>query len=305
MRHERRRLRIGIAYSGGVSKCAYQVGFTKALLRYIDKSEIVAVSGSSMGFFSAYALSANKLDFLEWVYRRIDIEKPYELFWEVAIKGLLTKTLDGFMRPSDALQIPVCFPVCYIPLYYTRYYWLKETYNPVWKRYVKGATYFPGLHVAPMFQKGRMVLDGGAVDNIPIYPLVHFQRAFDKEQPLDLIIALHFDARYDNRRYFTGNTPILDLDISICNEFKKNHFDFSSEYVGEMLEKAEEYGEHICEKLFSTDCLADSLKKAIDKIFLEEHEQRERNSSADGLVSALNVLGRTFRSKTDCYKKLF
>lgn len=72
MRYGRSRLRIGIAYSGGISKCAYQVGFTKALLRYVEKSEIVAVSGASMGLFSAYALSADKLDFLEWIYKRID-----------------------------------------------------------------------------------------------------------------------------------------------------------------------------------------------------------------------------------------
>ncbi|MBQ9728425.1 MAG: patatin-like phospholipase family protein [Clostridia bacterium] len=298
-------MRIGIAYSGGVSKCAYQIGFTKALLKFIDRSEIKAVSGSSMGLFSAYALSANRLDRIEWIYRKMDIESPVKLFWEVAAKGLMTKTLDEFMNIEDRLQIPVCFPVCYIPIFSTRYYWLRGEYNPIWKKYIKAAAYFPSLHLTPMFQRGRLVLDGGAVDNIPIYPLLNFCRPFATEQPLDLIIALHFDARYDNRRYFFGETPILDLDVSICNDFKKNHFDFSSEYVTEMLNSAEKYGEKICAILFDGDCSKEGIKRKIDTIFLMEHEQRERNSSADALVSLLNVLGRTFRSKSDCNKKLF
>ncbi|MBQ8685785.1 MAG: hypothetical protein IJ514_06420 [Clostridia bacterium] len=112
------------------------MGFTKALLRYIDRDELAAVSGSSMGLFSAYALSADKLARLEWIYRKIDIERPSKLFWEVAVKGLLTKTLDDFTAPTDRLDIPVCFPVCYIPLFSTRYYWLQGAYNPVWKRYI-------------------------------------------------------------------------------------------------------------------------------------------------------------------------
>ncbi|MBQ8685784.1 MAG: hypothetical protein IJ514_06415 [Clostridia bacterium] len=167
------------------------------------------------------------------------------------------------------------------------------------------AVYFPSLHLTPMLQRGRIVLDGGAVDNIPIYPLANFSRPFASEPPLDLILALHFDARYDNRRYFACDTPVLDLDVSICNDFKKNHFDFSAEYVAEMVDSAEAYGERICAFLFEGDCSKEGLKEKIDRVFLEEHEQRERNSSADGLVSVLNVLGRTFRSKSDCYKKLF
>ena len=182
---------------------------------------------------------------------------------------------------------------------------MQGQYNSIWKKHVKAAVYFPSLHLMPMFQRGRIVLDGGAVDNIPIYPLSNFPRSFNEEKELDLIIALHFDARYDHRRYFDRKIPILDLDVSICNDFKKNHFNFSTEYVTEMLQKAEQYGEVICKKLFCGDCSKEGLIKKIDDIFLEEHARRERNSSADGLVSMLNVLGRTFRNESDCYKKLF
>ncbi|MBO7214511.1 MAG: patatin-like phospholipase family protein [Clostridia bacterium] len=305
MQHERKRLRIGIAFSGGISKCAYQLGFTKALLRYVDRSEITAISGSSMGFFSAYALSANKIDRLEWIYRKIDVEKPRDLVYQIAVKGMLVKLIDYYVGPEDVLEIPMCFPVCYFPILSTRYYWIKDEYNPAWKKYIQGATNFPGLYLKPLFKHGRYMLDGGASDNIPIYPLINYPKLY-KEEPLDLIIALHFDARYDNRRYFNDSVPILDLDVTIANDFRKDHFNFSAEYANEMLERGEEYGEQICKKLFTGDCSREGLKKKIGDIFLEEHDRREQNSSVDALFSMINILGRTFRSKSsDCFKKLY
>ncbi len=301
-------MRIGIAFSGGLSKCAYQVGFAKALLRHVQREDIVAVSGASMGIFSAYALSADKVDVLEWIYKRIDIKSPLQLFGEVACKDLVGRAMGDFISSKDILQVPMCFPICYLPIFSTRYYWLYKEYNPIWKKYMKAALYFPGLHFMPMFQKGRMVLDGGAVDNIPIYPLLNLSRTFTGESALDLIIALHFDSRYDNRRCFVSETPILDIDVSISNDFKKNHLDFSKDYISEMLDCAEIYGDKICGFLFSGDCSKEALKKKINDIFLNEHEQRARNSSADSfdsLISVLNVVGRTFRRNSNCGTKLF
>ncbi len=304
MQKQRRKLRIGIAYSGGISKCAYQLGFTKSLLKYIDKSEIVAVSGASMGIFTGYALSANKLERLELLYRQIDIEKPWELIWKVFKEKLFSEALNNFISLGDKLSIPVGFPVCYVPLLATKYYWLQGEYNPGWKKYIEAATNFPLLHLSPILQKGRLAFDGGAVDNIPIFPLLQKGRTFESLK-LDLIIALHFDSRYDYRKYFFNHPPILDLDISISNNFKKNHFDFSIEYIEEMIEKAEEYADGICSVLFSGDCSSKGLQKKIDDIFLSEHEIRQKNSSADGLVSVLNVLGKTFRGNSECSINLF
>ena len=148
MQNQRQKLRIGIAYSGGISKCAYQLGFTKSLLKYIDKSEIAAVSGASMGIFTGYALSANKLERLELLYRQIDIEKPWELIWKVFTEKLFSEALNSFISLGDELSIPLCFPVCYVPLLTTKYYWLQGEYNPGWKKYIEAATNFPLLHLS-------------------------------------------------------------------------------------------------------------------------------------------------------------
>ena len=54
-------LRIGIVFSGGFAKGAYEVGFCKALLEYTNFNNIKAVSGSSIGALIAkYVLSTSK-----------------------------------------------------------------------------------------------------------------------------------------------------------------------------------------------------------------------------------------------------
>lgn len=180
-----------------------------------------------MGIFSAYALSADKLGSLECMYRNIDIPKKSELFWEVFARNLLSDTTDNIISLGDMLDIPMCFPVTFIPIFAVRYYWLFGEYNPCWKKYIRAGTNFPFLRIFPSFLRGRMAMDGGAVDNIPLYPLLRKGNLFTpEEEELDLIIVLHFDARYDYRKEFSSDVPILDIDVSICNDFKKKPLQF-------------------------------------------------------------------------------
>ena len=259
-----------------------------------------------MGIFSAYALSADKLGSLECMYRNIDIPKKSELFWEVFARNLLSDTTDNIISLGDMLDIPMCFPVTFIPIFSVRYYWLFGEYNPCWKKYSRAGTNFPFLRIFPSFLRGRMAMDGGAVDNIPLYPLLRKGNLFTpEEEELDLIIVLHFDARYDYRKEFSSDVPILDIDVSICNDFKKNHYNFSSQYIGEMLAAAEEYGDCISRRVFGGDCSREALQKKVNEIFMEEHERRQQHPSADGLISILNIVGKALRKDSACIKKLY
>lgn len=255
---------------------------------------------------SAYALSSGKLDLIEAMYRNVDISKKTELLGQVLFKKLLKREISSLLFVGDYLKIPFVFPICRIPVFSPEYYWIKGEYNPVWKQYITAAINFPFLCLFPSFIDRRFAIDGGAADNIPIYPILkrggEFLEAGDK---LDLILALHFDARYDYRKLFKTDVPILDIDLGICNGFKKNHYDFSKAYISEMIEKAEEYGDGICKKLFAAPCTQDSLKEAINEIFLTEHTARQGNVSMDRLVSMLNTFGRAFRSDVYCNHILY
>lgn len=289
-----------------MSKGAYQVGFAKALLRHVDHCEISVVSGASMGLLNAYALSAGKLGLIEAMYRNIDIRKRTELLGQVIFKKLLKREINAFLSPCDYLEIPLVFPVCLMPLYNVNYYWLKGGYIPLWKKYISAAINYPFLCIFPSVINRRFAIDGGAADNIPIYPVLKKGAEFlGPGEKLDLIIALHFDARFDYRKEFKTDVPVLDLDLGICNGFKKYHYDFSAAYIGEMISKAETYGDAVCKKLFGGSCSREEIKRGINEIFVAEHAARQGNVSMDRLVSMLNAFGKAFRSDVNSNHILF
>lgn len=271
----------------------------------MDKEEIKAVSGSSIGLLSAYALSANKHDLLEHMFRSVDIGKGLRLFGEVFFHRLLQKEIDAFVSLDDELKIPLAFPICYIPLYNVKYHWLLGRYNVGWLKYFYAAINYPFLCIAPSVLEHRLAIDGGAADNIPIFPLLKMSDQLLHGEKFDLIIVLHFDARYDYRKDFDTDIPVLELDVSICNNFKKDHYNFSTQSVDEMICKGEEYGEAILTRLFEGDCSKEALQKKIDAIFLEEHAVRQKNLSIDRAFSMLNLIGKFLRNDSDCNRRLY
>ncbi len=270
-------------------------------MRHVSRDEIAMLSCSSAGISVGYAFSANKLDYIENLYKRVDISKTGELLWQVFAKGLLEDYIETMVYGDDNLEIPLCFPVCYVPLWSVRYYWIKGEYNRLWKKYLIAAINYPFLKIIPSFVEGRLAIDGGAIDNIPLFPMIKAS----PQKPLDAIIALHFDARFDYRREFKTDIPVLDLDLSFCNGFEKSHYDFSAETIARRIDKAFLYGDKIASRLFSGDCTTESLKRTIDEIFLEEHTPRQQNFSIDRMLSFLNVAGKVFRNDGGCIRKLF
>lgn len=291
--------------SGGISNCAYQIGFLKALSEFVSRDEVKILSCSSAGISVGYAFSANKLDYVESLYKTVNISKGSELLWQVFAKGLLKNYIATLVEDDDMLEIPLCFPVCYIPIWSIKYNWIKGMYNRQWKKYLIAATNYPFLKIIPSIVDGRLAIDGGAIDNIPLFPLLHSSRTTPCEKELDLIFVLHFDARYDYRREFKTDIPVLDLDLSYCNNFSKAHYDYSTATISDRIDKAYNYGIKIASRLFSGDDSKEYLQKTINEIFLEEHTQRQQNFSLDRMFSFLNVAGKIFRNDNHCMKKLY
>ncbi len=208
------------------------------------------------------------------------------------------------LSPADELTIPMVFPVCYIPLI-TRYYWINGSYNRIWKQYMHAATNYPFLRLVPSSIKGKMAIDGGAVDNIPLFPLLKKETPFGINEEPDVILVLHFDAQYDYRKTFKTDIPVLDIDVSYCNGFEKSHYNFSGEEISTRLQKAYEYGESVGRRLFSEDKTREQMQAAVNEIFMEEHTARQQTFSIDRLVSILNVISKWFRRDASCMKKLF
>ena len=274
-------------------------------MQHISRSEITRIACASAGAFTGYAVAADKLDSIEYLYRTINITSKRELFWKVFAKGILSDYLDALLSHDDELTIPMCFPVCYMPIYSVEYYWIYGVYNRVWKKYLTAASHYPFLQLKPMFMRGKFAIDGGACDNIPLFPLLRPPCPPCTSENTDLIIIQHFDSRYDYRRNFVTDIPVLDIDLSYCNGFQKRHYDYSSATVADRLEKSFAYGESIAERLFYGDGSREYLRNAVNEIFLREYAERQCNLSLDRLVTVLNSVGRIFRKDSSCIKKLF
>ena len=259
-----------------------------------------------MGLFTAYALATDKLAILQDIYREINISHSMELFRQVCFKNLLSRAMNSFFSPEDQVKIPICFPVTYIPILSTRYFWIYENYNPFWKKYFLAAANFPFICGVPRILERKIATDGGAVDNIPLYPLIKLQdEILPNTSKLDLIFVLHFHPRYDYRKEFKTDIPILDLDVSLHNDFKKRHFDFSRDYIDEMISSAHEYGTYIGKKIFGAPISKNSLVKRVNEIFLSEHKDRQWHDSADGFLTVFNTIGKALRNDRKCCKKLY
>lgn len=191
-------MNIGLVFSGAISKTGYQIGFVRALLKYIDKDEIKVICGSSMGMMLGYALAANKPAAFEAMFRAVDVKKKFQLLFNVMVKDQLFRELSDFVDNKDVVSIPFAFPICYLPLFNVKYYWLSGPYNPVWLKYMFAAINYPFLHLIPSLLNKRLAINGGAADNIPLFPMLSKGSEFLAEgQSFDLIIVMHFDARYD------------------------------------------------------------------------------------------------------------
>ena len=138
----------------------------------MDRDEIVMIAGASMGMFTGYALAADKLDELEHIYRSIDIPKKSELFWQVFAHDLLAATTESIVKAGDVLDIPFCFPVCVLSLCPVRYYLLHGPFNRLWPKYMHAGVNYPFLKIFPSVVEHRLAIDGGAMDNIPLYPIL-------------------------------------------------------------------------------------------------------------------------------------
>lgn len=217
---------------------------------------------------------------------------------------MLKNYIDAFTDAKDVITIPMCFPVCYVPLLSLNYYWINGEFNRIWKKYFAAAANYPFLQLIPSFLNGRFAIDGGAGDNIPLYPILTQYKSFGIDE-LDLVFVLHFDSRYDYRKDFVTSVPVLDIDLSYCNGFKKDHYDYSRDTIDERIEKAFIYGDKIAKELLYLGNDRKALQLAVNEIFLREHAERQRNLSIDRFFSMLNTVGKLLRNDARCTKKLY
>ena len=107
---------MGIVFSGGFAKGAYEVGFCKAILEYINKENIKAVSGASIGALNAYGFINNKLDYICDIWKNLDFKSAKEFFVKQDKRDIVYEYIDGLVNNEYSINNNPCY-IDYIKVY--------------------------------------------------------------------------------------------------------------------------------------------------------------------------------------------
>ncbi len=286
-------MKVGITLGGGLAKGAFQFGFLKAFLKYIPLEDIEIVSASSVGIINAYALCANKMEEVEKIWRTTNYDNIFKAVGDCWKNHRIRKVLNDLIHEGDELRIPFYATITYLPFWLVgRYYLIEGTYHKKWGKFAKASMGFPIVTGWPKFYKFLPCMDGGACDNIPIYPLV-------KKHNLDLILCIHFDSKYIlDKAWRDMDTIIVDLDASLGNDLRKCSFNFSTLVLNKMLDSGYEYGENVCQKLFEHGYgNKEGIRKSAKELYEKEFNERMKEGTIDRLVTTLNYFAQVFRGK--------
>lgn len=292
-------MKIGVTLSGGLAKGAFQCGFLKALLEKIPREDIKIVSASSVGILNAYGLCANKIDEIEKLWRTFHYDNVFAAIKDSWINNSMKYKLQEIINKEDKIDIPMYATLSYFPFFIVRYYKVFGNFNKKWIKFFRCALSFPILSGVPSFYKGLPTMDGGACDNIPIYPLA------EKHKDLDLLFCIHFDSKYIvQKRIRESKTIVVDLDASLGNSLKKESFNFDNMILNRMVDSGYVYGLKVCNKVFESGYgNLEGIKKSAKELYESEFDERMKNRSIDRVITTLNTIALLFRRK-GCIKPL-
>ena len=227
-------MKIGIVFSGGASKGAYQLGFCKAVSEYVSADEIV-ISASSIGVYNAMALVSGKLDVAEGLWRENDI-KSLRDFYKVYIKTNFSyDSIDAVFKP---IKNDFFVTISKYPSMKPEYANLKGKDEQTQKKIL-----YAGLTV-PKFMKaisinGNKYVDGAYVDIIPTSPL---------PSDLQYLIVVHFDPQSDYEKL--SNVKTIDIPFTEDNSFILKSFDTKKKSIEVMIEAGYTKSKKILETIF-------------------------------------------------------
>lgn len=261
-------MNIGLVLGGGFARGAAQAAFLKGLSEYLDKNDIRLISSSSIGALNGLALSNGHLDYLEKVYRTSDFQTMSNLRLNLKNR-LVDQILDQLTDRQNKLEIPLYVTGTCLNNLSTYYFYLDcHTVQEEVYRAINITVTFP--FVNGLFRKvGRcFYLDGGATDNIPVFPFFYRQ--------MDLILILHCYPHYlPPLKLVESNATVIDIDVAARCDSKISTYSFQKANLNKMWEIGLAYGKEFGEKVFCSRDLTE-IKRKGQAFMREELEIRKR-----------------------------
>lgn len=280
-------LRIGLVFSGGFAKGAYEIGFCKAIMEYIKMDNIKAVSGASIGAINAYGFINNKFEYLCKVWKSLEFRSAKEFF----VKSDKRKVIYEYITDMQLDEIKKSEAACYInyikvPNITLCYKNVNNESSEIQNDFLKASISVPGLY-NPILVKEDYYVDGAFLDNTPISPLAN--------ENLDLIFVLRFD--HASEEYNDLNTNAAIIEIVFEDDKKlKDYFYFNSSLTNRLIEQGYKKSKDILEVVFKYGENIEYIK-SIAKIYNQESRKNLIPKSGEELVNKMNKLKKIFKNE--------
>lgn len=282
-------LRIGIVFSGGFAKGAYEVGFCKALLEYTKLENIKAVSGASIGALNAYGLVNNKFDYIQNIWQNLEIKSAREFFIKYDKRKSVYEYIDEMCNETFQNSDTSCY-INYIkvPNISLCYKNINSEISSNQKDLLKASISVPGLF-NPVLVNNDYYVDGAFLDNTPIAPL--------ENENLDVIFVLRFD--HASEQYKDLNTNAAVIEIVFEDDKKlKNYFYFNSKLTNILIDEGYKKSKDILELVFKYGQDLEYIQ-TIARINNQESSSHIIPKSGEELVKKMNKLRKIFKNEYD------
>lgn len=282
-------LRIGIVFSGGFAKGAYEVGFCKALLEYTKLENIKAVSGASIGALNAYGLVNNKFDYIQNIWQNLEIKSAREFFIKYDKRKSVYEYIDEMCNVPFQNNDTSCY-INYIkvPNISLCYKNINSEISSDQKDLLKASISVPGLF-NPVLVNNDYYVDGAFLDNTPIAPL--------ENENLDVIFVLRFD--HASEQYKDLNTNAAVIEIVFEDDKKlKNYFYFNSKLTNILIDEGYKKSKDILELVFKYGQDLEYIQ-TIARINNQESSSHIIPKSGEELVKKMNKLRKIFKNEYD------
>ncbi len=262
-------MKIGLCISGGFARGAAQAGFLKAFFEVVKREDIALITASSIGAINAICVANNSLDYLDFLWRTIDIFDFKNLKINLGNK-VVSRLLEDISNPSRKIEIPLYVTGTCLNTLSTHYFYLNDkTPREDILKALNITLTFPFVNGVFRREYHRFYLDGGSTDNIPVYPFYYYD--------LDAIIILHCHPNYlPPRKMILGNTPIIDIDVTTLCKNTISTYSFSNKNLNRLYQLGYEYG-----LKFQHDVLVgltkDNAKERFQKFLRENSDLRKQN----------------------------
>lgn len=260
-------MKIGLVLSGGFARGAVQAGFLKGMLEHLNREEISLLSCSSIGGLNGISLSDDTMDSIEFIYRSTNFQNLSNVRWNLKNR-IIDKILEKIVDENRPLQIPLYITGTCLNTLSTHYFLINEkTTRDELEKAINITLTFPFVNGLFRREYNRFYLDGGATDNIPVFPFYVCK--------MDLLIILHCYPKYlPPAKLINSGTIVVDIDVSTRCRNNVTTYSFKKKDLNDMFDDGYRYGQEFGERVFA-DRNPINIKTKCQEFIREEAEKRK------------------------------